>query len=404
MLFKKITHRNSRLYIIINILQNLWFVEAVWFFFFANFVSYLQIGIAFSVSTLVGVIAEIPTGVLADRFGRKKSVILGSFILSVAFLLMATTNGFWQFFIGAILSSIGRAFVSGALEAVVYDSMPIEKRDKDYEYLITITEQLTTASFALTVLIGGFIYQYYIRLPHLLYALANLTACLYAFSLSENHGLSKGFDNSANILANNLTGFKQLRQLNFRLFIAPILLILSFFFLYDWGFSKPSMALNFGFRVEGQAVIYAAFSIINIIGIRALPWFRKINGDRLGLLALSLLMGLGFVMGSLPLGYFGVLALIMIELAGYVGTPWIKLVVNERISSQFRATTLSTIEFLAKLPYVFTNILLGSFLDTNRANSFHLVVGIFIITVTIAFFHLQGRTSSGGRAGLKMGK
>lgn len=391
-MFKKVKHHNSRVFLAINILQNLWFVEAVWFFFFANFVSYSQIGLIFLISTLAGMLAEIPTGVFADHFGRRLSVISGSLMLSVAFLLMATTTGFWQFLFGGILSSIGRAFISGALDAVVYDSMPTRDREKNYEYLVTVNNQLTIAFFAITVLVGGFLYQFYIRLPHLLFTLANFIAFIVSFSLIENHKQDKKFNNPVNVWANNLAGFKQLRQISLRPLLVPILMILSFFALYDWGFSKPSMALNFGFQVEGQAVIYAVFSIINIVGIRLLPYLRKLSGDKLGLVGLSVLMGIGFILGSLPLGYFGVLALILIELAGFVATPWISIVINERISSQFRATTLSTIQFVANIPFVFTNILLGSFLDTNRANVFHLGVGIFIISVTVVYFYLQGWT------------
>jgi MFS family permease len=378
-LLPKISHHNSRLYLTINIFQNLWFIEAVWYFFFANFVSYTQIALAFAASTLIGILAEIPTGVFADRWGRKLSVTIGSGILTLGWFLMATTSGFWQFFLGGVLSAVGRAFVSGALDAIVYDSLPSNSRQQRYEKLVTISDQLTTFLFAVTVLIGGFLYHYYIRLPHLLFAFSNLIAFLVSLRLVEGSRDRDIFMNPDNILTQNLAGFRQLLSKNLRIYLLPSLIILSFFFLYDWGFSKPAMALNFGFHVEGQAMIYALFSLVNILGIRSLPRLRRVLGDRIGLTFLSLMIGLGFFLGSLPLGFLGIFTLLIIELSSYIAKPWISIVLNRYVSSRYRATTLSTLEFISKLPFIFTNIILGRFLDAGRSDIFHRFAGIAII-------------------------
>lgn len=384
MKIKFLQHRNSKIYLVINILQNLWFVEAVWYFFFINFVSYFEIGLIFAISTFIGILAEIPTGIFADKYGRKKAVVWGCLILTLGWGLMATTNGFSQFLIGAILSSIGRAFVSGALDAVVYDSLPINDRDDVFEKLITFGEQITTILFSITVLVGGFLYTYYFRLPHLLFTFSNLLACIFSLFLVEKVVKKSSFENIENPLGNNLIGFKELKHKKIKPFLLTSLAILAFFFLYDWGFSKPTIALNAGFLVEGQAVIFAVLSFVNVFAIRMLPKMRKRFSDAKGLLLICLVMGFGFILGSLKLGYYGIIALVLIEMSGYVGKPWISLALNKHISAEYRATTLSTLEFISKIPYVFTNIVLGGLLDSGKSNIFHFSIGAFMLIIAIA--------------------
>lgn len=382
---------NSRLYLAINVFQNLWFIEAVWYFFFSRFVSYFEIGIIFAISVLVGIISEIPTGIFADKYGRKLSVVLGSFIMSLGWFAMALTNGFWLFLLGSVLGSIGRAFVSGALEAITYDSLPAKSRDAQFEKLTTFDQQITTTMFAVTVLMGGFLYSVYFRLPHLLYATGTFIAFIITLFLKENKSDHQSFPNQENLLSQNLVGFKELFKEDLRPFLLPMISTLAAFFLYDWGFSKPSIALNAGFEVEGQAVIYTCLSVFNLIGISFLPRLRRYFGDRKGLAILNLILGIGFLVGSLKLGVIGISSLILIELSGYINKPWISIVLNAHISPKWRATTLSTLEFISKIPYLVTNIILGSFIDEGKANTFHLVIGITLITLVLTWYSYTNR-------------
>ena len=142
------------------------------------------------------------------------------------------------------------------------------------------------------------------------------------------------------------------------------------FFQYDWGFSKPAMAVNFGFFERGQSFIYAFFAVINAYFILKSPFIRNKIGDFKGLIIINLVMGLGFFFASFKLGYLGIITMIVIEIAGVISEPWVSTIINDRISSTFRATTLSTLEMLGKLPFLLINLLGGIALDGDNANRF----------------------------------
>src|SRR5215204_5062761 len=74
-------------------------------------------------------LAEVPTGVLADRVGRKGSVVLSTLFLMLGELIFAFSSQYWQYLIIAVCTGLGFAFSSGAAESLIYDSLPLKNRD-----------------------------------------------------------------------------------------------------------------------------------------------------------------------------------------------------------------------------------------------------------------------------------
>ena len=122
MLFKKHTapkeqlDRVAKLYLAYKFFSNLFFAYPIFYQFAQQAITPLQVGIFFSVIGIVGFIAEIPTGVIADKHGRKLSGLAGTATLaaaplivflnftkrlqlkSVAFLVVAPSQGMVQAF------------------------------------------------------------------------------------------------------------------------------------------------------------------------------------------------------------------------------------------------------------------------------------------------------------------
>ena len=58
----------SRKYLAYEMLTNFFFVSAVWLYFYRIFITDQQVGILDGVAFAIGLIAEVPSGALADRF------------------------------------------------------------------------------------------------------------------------------------------------------------------------------------------------------------------------------------------------------------------------------------------------------------------------------------------------
>ncbi|MFC4043652.1 MFS transporter [Dactylosporangium siamense] len=82
-----------------------------------------QISLLFALWAGVGLLAEVPTGALADRFSRRGALFAAGVSQAVAFALWTAAPGIWVFAAGFVVWGIGGALSSGALEALLYDGL-----------------------------------------------------------------------------------------------------------------------------------------------------------------------------------------------------------------------------------------------------------------------------------------
>jgi len=101
-------------------LKNLRFFEPFLILFLrdAN-LSYLSIGLLFSIRDVSTNIMEIPSGFVADAFGRRMAMVLAFAAYIVAFVLFYVGTGFWSFAVAMVLFAVGEAFRTGTHKALI---------------------------------------------------------------------------------------------------------------------------------------------------------------------------------------------------------------------------------------------------------------------------------------------
>ncbi|MFA5644587.1 MAG: MFS transporter [Patescibacteria group bacterium] len=110
---------------------------------------------------------EVPTGVIADFFGRKRSVVIGLWFHALGFLIYFFSDFFWQFLIAEIICAFALTCVSGALEALVVDSLNHYNYDGKLEKVFRRGE-IRQLGVILGAIIGSFVGQFNLAWPWLL--------------------------------------------------------------------------------------------------------------------------------------------------------------------------------------------------------------------------------------------
>jgi MFS transporter, DHA3 family, tetracycline resistance protein len=110
---------------------------------------------------------EIPTGLVADKYSRKLSVVIGYFIIGLGFLIELATLKFVWIFIAQIVWGFGYTFISGALDAWVSDETHNHEIEHTYIKANTVSKIMTI--FGILGALGLGIID--IRLPMLISAL-----------------------------------------------------------------------------------------------------------------------------------------------------------------------------------------------------------------------------------------
>jgi MFS family permease len=101
------------------------------------------------------VVLEVPTGMVADRLGKRTSLLFGMVVIFAGMIGYALSQTFVSFLLVEIALALGFAFYSGADSALLYDSLKALKREDEFKRIEGETNAIRLVSFALCNLIGG---------------------------------------------------------------------------------------------------------------------------------------------------------------------------------------------------------------------------------------------------------
>ena len=118
--------------------------------------SLAQIGLAEGVFHLTSFLFELPSGVLADVFGRKRSMIASQCMFAAASAAMLLSRSMAGVCAAMALSALGYNFASGSREALAYESLQQCGREDEYERYAANDATLWRAGTALATLCAGF--------------------------------------------------------------------------------------------------------------------------------------------------------------------------------------------------------------------------------------------------------
>ncbi|MFH0772980.1 MAG: MFS transporter [bacterium] len=389
--------RNIKLYYLLTMSTNLWFGASSWLYVWRRFMTFGQLGWIDAIGFGFSLILDIPTGAFADIFGKKITLILSNICTGVGIFIIAWSNSLTGIFIGNMISQLGWAMYSGASDALVYDSLLNIKKEEYFSHVLARANQYMSYAAAFGYFVGGLLYTLYWRLPHIVWGLSYVPAIIISFLLIEPKVTQREHFSITSYLNKIHLGIKELLLPQLRKYILLIFILLGVYYLYTWGFVRPAIATSFGFYSREQSIILPILTLSTAFLVQYLPFVRKKIDGFLGLSILSILMAVGFFLCAFPMGYWGIVPMFLIVLAGKFGGPWVSTIVNKEISSQYRATTLSTISLLSKIPYVVVAVLIGQAAEKNLLPQFNLGLAgviIFATAVSIIMFLISRQRKS----------
>src|SRR5512137_2203269 len=120
---------------------------------------------------LTSFLMEVPTGAVADRFGRKVSVACGGFLLGAASLLYGSVPHLAVFVAAETLFAIAITLFSGADEALAYDSLLACGQESEASRVMSRLEAAKLAGILVGALLGAVVASRFgVRWPMLLQA------------------------------------------------------------------------------------------------------------------------------------------------------------------------------------------------------------------------------------------
>ncbi len=140
-------------------LRNLRFFDAFLILFLVDKgISYTQIGFLYAAREITTNLFEIPSGLIADTYGRKKSLAGALLIFSISFLIFWLSNNFWLYLFAFIIFGLADAFRSGTHKGMMMDYLKLNNwmmyKSEYYGY----TRSWSQRGSALSALLAGILF------------------------------------------------------------------------------------------------------------------------------------------------------------------------------------------------------------------------------------------------------
>jgi len=340
-----------------------------------------EIFILKAIYSVAVVLMEIPSGWMADVWGRKKTLLLGSILSSTGVLIYCFSYGFLVFVLAEIILGIGHSFVSGADSAMLYDSLKADKRTDKYTKEEGRITSFGNFAEAIAGIIGGFLAVVSLRTPFYFQFAVTIIAIPSAITLIEPKFKSPGKSYSIKMLVENIRN-TFVTNLNLRIAILLSAITGTATLTFAWLVQPFFKAINL--PVEMFGIFWTALNLT--VGISSVFAYRveSLLGKQKTLLVIIVLISAGYFLSGIWVSYWGVAFLFLFYLIRGLATPILKNYINQYTESDVRATMLSVRNFIIRIVFAAIGPLLGWITDYISLNmAFLLAGGIYLISALI---------------------
>ncbi len=153
-----VLHRNVKLLTWFNFFTDFRPYAPVAVIYFSKISGSYALGLAvFSIEMLSSSVCELPTGVISDMVGRKKTIVLGAGMAVLSLVCYAIGINFLVLALGGIFAGIARSFYSGNNQALLHDSLKENNQEESYAEHAGKTTSMFQFAAAGAALLGGVI-------------------------------------------------------------------------------------------------------------------------------------------------------------------------------------------------------------------------------------------------------
>lgn len=342
------------------------------------------------------VLFEVPTGVVADTWGRRASYMLGAITLlvsTVVYLLMWETSApFWGWAAASAFIGLGFTFFSGAVEAWLVDALNATGFTGDLESVFARGQAVAGAAMLTGSVAGGFIAQQWnLGVPYVLRAIMLGLTLLAAFGLMRDIGFEpkRGtgpIKEMKVILRASIDGGLRNPPVRWLMLAAPFTAGVSFYAFYAM---QPYLLELYGdetaFGVAGLAAAIVAAAQIG--GGLLVPVVRRVFSRRthalifFGIVSVAALVLVGLTNSF----YVAIAAIVVWAIAFAAAGPMRQAYINGLIPSEQRATVLSFDSLMGSTGGVVTQPALGRAADVWSYSTSYLV-GAAIQAAAVPFY------------------
>ncbi len=375
----------------ITILQIIFFFSSLYFYTPVLTLYFQKLGLTLWQITslesllLAGIILfQIPSGIFADKYGRKKAIIFAFFLIFLAELLFFFARDFWIFVVISFISGAGIAFYSGAVEALIYDSLKLIRQEKQMKKASGRVFSMYALAAVVAAPIGGYLAKDLSieQVSILIILTASTSAIAFALTFFIQEPLhSRRFEDITKLDPNTLQGAFNILKNNPSLRRIIALQTLSVPFVFYLLILYPPYATKLGVRPVYLGIILALASSADFICSRYAYKLEGLLGVSRSTILITILPAICyFLFATLSNPLIASLLFITIYAVHGSRDPIFIDYLNLHIGSEQRATVLSVIGVMSTIYLALMGSFIGLLAEYSISYAFIFMGGIILIS------------------------
>jgi len=356
------------------------FSPIITLFYFSRGLDTFQVVSLEAILIISVLVSEIPTGIFADKIGRKFCLTLLILFYIIGNVWTIFAFSYIEFFIIEILFGIGIAFGSGSIEALVYDSLKDQGKEKQMSKVWGSINSYMLIASVIAVTIGGYIARSHNPKTFVillwLYTFGAIIAFVISFFITESRHTREIEKETPLVLFKESTLYilknKPLRRIIYlSLFTIPFIHIIMFLFQPYFLIAKVpntffGVAMAAG-MILGALLMKYAYKIEEIFGMKKTIFLATILP---GLLYLAMAFVIGPAMSFIWY--------VLLKGVSSLRDPLFSQYQNDHIQSHSRATVLSVISMITAVYLAIMRLVIGKIANSNLILSFIVMGGIIV--------------------------
>jgi MFS family permease len=339
------------------------------------------LGFAYSLYNAALVVCLIPAGIMADRFGRVRMIVIGTVMFSLSSLMLAFVKDLVQFAVARMIEGAGTALTTPAVFALTADLAPTERRGRGMGF----TGTLETVGYLASPTVGGVVAQAAgLKIPFYVAFVASLVSAALVVPIADRraqpHGPTSGSSplDMFRSLRRNITESRSLLVLCFRGFIIGItqgLYVLVFVLYMSFKLGLGLAEVGFAFTLISGSMLAFAF----LAGHLSDRFGRKPFVIVGGIIIASSVIAFSFTSSLLQV-YF---VCLILGFGVALNNAPINALLADCVIPEIRAKVMGGYEVVVSLGRMLGLMMLGGLYMTSASAPFYLLGALMFLTVIL---------------------
>jgi MFS family permease len=364
------------------------FTPIIQLFFLDNNLTITKIALLGVAWSIVRIILEVPSGILADKWGRKKVYAISSLFTIFQVVMLIYASNYWHFFFASILSAVSYSFLSGTNTAIFYDTLKQLKKEDQFEKLWARQHIFQQIPLVIAFVASGFLYKFSPLLPFqlsLLFLVASLIVVL-TFKEPKYH---KPIE-EVNVFTHFTQSMKFIFENNFLKTILIFTVIFSIGSDLSYGYGQIYLK-QLALPVVLFGIAYTFKSLLVTLFANIAPSIRK-KIDYQGIFALQMILitALFFIMALTNNYLIGAICFILIAIPHGLFVVSKTSYIHKHTQSHHRATVDSMFSFVVALVFLILEPATGYLADLYTMKFPFLLIAFLLLIYTV-YYIVHGR-------------